>query len=136
MSAKNNTRGFRNNNPGNIRLSKAAWIGEIRPGRDKAFCTFETIYHGYRALLKLLRNYSLLHRCKTVREMITRWAPSSENNTEAYIRTVCSRTGMLDSHAIDIDSKREMCKLAEAISFVENGRPGSMSDIESGWEML
>ena len=68
--------------------------------------------------------------------MIERWAPPSENNTEAYIRTVCKRTEMLERYPINIDNKREMCKLAEAISFQENGVAGDMPDIEAGWELL
>ena len=137
MKTKSNiTRGLRNNNPGNIRLSKQPWRGEVRPGRDQAFCTFQTIEYGYRALLKLLRNYRLKHSCRTIRQMIERWAPPSENHTEAYIRTVCKRTGMLETCAVNIDSKREMCKLAEAISYQENGVAGNMPDIEAGWELL
>ena len=68
--------------------------------------------------------------------MIERGAPPSENNTEAYIRTVCKRTGMLERYPINIDNKREMCKLAEAISFQEKGVAGNMPDIEAGWELL
>jgi len=50
-------RGLRNNNPGNIRLSRTVWQGEIRPSRDRSFCQFRTMAYGYRALIKLLQNY-------------------------------------------------------------------------------
>ena len=49
-------RGLRNNNPGNIRLSRTVWQGEIRPSRDRSFCQFRTMAYGYRALIKLLQN--------------------------------------------------------------------------------
>ena len=43
-------RGLRNNNPGNIRLSRTLWQGEIRPSQDRSFCQFRTMAYGYRAL--------------------------------------------------------------------------------------
>ena len=45
-------RGLRNNNPGNIRLSRTLWQGEIRPSQDRSFCQFRTMAYGYRALIK------------------------------------------------------------------------------------
>ena len=58
-------RGLRNNNPGNIRLSRTVWQGEIRPSRDRSFCQFRTMAYGYRALIKLLQNYRRNNGCPT-----------------------------------------------------------------------
>ena len=129
-------RGLRNNNPGNIRLSGQVWQGEVRPGADKAFCTFESMEYGYRALLKLLRNYRLKHGCKTVRDFIERWAPPIENHTEIYIRIVCKRCGWTETHEPNIDDETEMVKFAEAISRMENGKDGDMEVIKKAWTML
>lgn len=82
------TRGIRNNNPGNIRLSAARWKGEIRPAKDKEFCAFTSMEYGLRALIVTLRTYVVNHKVNTVRKMISRWAPANENNTAAYISYV------------------------------------------------
>lgn len=130
------TRGLRNNNPGNIRLSATPWQGEIRPSQDSSFCQFTSMAHGYRALLKLLRNYSRLHGCCTVADFISRWAPSHENNTSAYIRRVCSTMHVPASYQPDTDDHDTLCALAAAISLVENGTPALMEDVEAGWALL
>ena len=50
-------RGYRNNNPLNIRNSNEKWAGEIRPSQDPAFKQFKSMGYGFRAALKLIRNY-------------------------------------------------------------------------------
>lgn len=68
------SRGLRNNNPGNIRLSATLWQGEVRPSQDKSFCQFKNMAYGYRALIKLLQNYRRLYHCRTIADFIQRWA--------------------------------------------------------------
>lgn len=92
--------------------------------------------YGYRALLKLLQNYKYLSGCKTISQMIRRWAPPVENDTATYIRTVCRLTKMTPDEEVDVNDKTTMCKLAAAISRVENGEPARMEDIKAGWEIL
>lgn len=130
------TRGLRNNNPGNIRLAAQTWQGEVRPSKDKSFCTFERVEYGYRALLKLLRNYRMKHNCKTVRDFIERWAPPVENHTEIYIREVCKRCGWTENYIPDVCNSEEMINFAEAISKMENGKDGDKDAIRRGWELL
>ena len=132
-------RGLRNNNPGNIRNSDATdWKGEVNSTqkRDDAFEEFETIAHGYRALIKLLQNYRKHHKCQTIAEFISRWAPRTENDTTAYIRTVCREMQVPTSYIPDVSDKATMCALAGAISLVENGVPAVKDEVEAGWEML
>lgn len=50
-------RGLRNNNPGNIRLSKDKWQGLRERQEDKEFFQFVSIEWGYRALMRTLQNY-------------------------------------------------------------------------------
>lgn len=69
------SRGLRNNNPGNIRLSRTLWQGEVHPSQDRSFCQFKSMAYGYRALIKLLQNYRRLNGCRTVADFINRWAP-------------------------------------------------------------
>lgn len=88
-------RGIRNNNPLNIRISPDSWKGRVPAGQqtDKAFLQFVTFRYGFRAAMKLLYNYTINCRCRSVRQIITRWAPPSENNTEAYVSMVCKLMG-------------------------------------------
>ena len=96
------TLGMRNNNPLNIRkVPGTHWIGELpqsssplRGGREGAgFVQFRTIEWGLRAAFVLLRTYSTKYRANCVRDIVTRWAPPTENDTERYIRNVCLWTG-------------------------------------------
>lgn len=130
------TRGLRNNNPGNIRNSRTVWQGEVVPSTDRDFKQFKSMAYGYRAMIKLLQNYSRLYGCHTLRTMINRWAPPSENDTKGYISTVSKLTGIDPDRRVNIDSGREMCSIVAAMSRVENGVPVVMADIEASWELL
>ena len=81
-------RGLRNNNPGNIRNSKTKYLGEVQPSQDSAFKQFQSIDYGYRAMFVLIEHYYKARGLKTIRQIINRYAPASENNTEAYIQQV------------------------------------------------
>lgn len=129
-------RGLRNCNPGNIRLGSTVWVGEIRPSQDKQFCQFTSMAYGYRALIKLLQNYRRRHGCQTIADMINRWAPSTENNTSAYIRSVCQELQAPSTCVIDVDDRDSMCALAAAISKHENGVDAVMDDILNAWNLL
>lgn len=84
-------RGLRLNNPGNIRRSCARWLGLSKVQTDKDFAQFDEMYYGLRALYKLLLTYYTKHRCHTIRQIISRYAPATENQTEKYIRFVVNR---------------------------------------------
>lgn len=129
-------RGLRNNNPGNIRHSGTVWQGEVTPSTDRSFKQFKSMAYGYRAMIKLLQNYSRINGCHTLRTMISRWAPPSENDTRSYIATVAKLTGMEPDKRINIDDKRTMCNLAAAMSRVENGVPAVTADVDAGWRLL
>lgn len=129
-------RGLRNNNPGNIRITKDKWKG-LRPVQeDKEFFQFTEMKWGYRALIRTLQNYRRRHGCQTIADFIRRWAPSTENNTGGYISRVCKEMQVPTTYVPDVEDKTTMCAFAAAISQVENGVPALMSDIETGWEAL
>ena len=80
-------RGMRNNNPLNIiKSEKINWQGEVKPSTDPNFAQFETLEYGLRAAFKLLRTYYTKHGCKTITQIISRWAPETENQVVAYIK--------------------------------------------------
>ena len=119
-------RGIRNNNPLNIRRSKDNWQGLRVLQEDKAFCQFESMEYGWRAAFVLLcRTYYVKYRLQTIRAIITRWAPPSENNTEAYIRRVTDRTGIYADEPLDAPSEHpsQWMAIAMAMAIVECGTP-------------
>lgn len=130
------TRGLRNNNPGNLRLSKDKLQGLRAVQTDKEFFQFETMAHGYRALIRTLQNYRKLHKCQTIADFISRYAPKIENNTAGYIQRVCREMQVPTTYVPDVNDKATMCNFAAAISQVENGVSAVMADIYSGWELL
>ena len=51
--------------------------------------------YGWRAAFRpLCHTYYGKHKLRTIRALITRWAPPKETNTEAYIRRVTDRIGI------------------------------------------
>lgn len=94
------SRGLSNRNPGNIRQSAVRYKGEVRPSRDPAFKQFESMPWGYRAIFVLLDTYRIRHGLDTIRGMISRWAPPSENRTEIYIRAVADAVGIADDRPV------------------------------------
>ena len=127
-------RGLRNNNPGNIRITKDKWKG-LRPVQEEFF-QFTEMKWGYRALIRTLQNYHRLHGCRTIADYINRWAPEHENNTSGYISRVCREMQVPTTYVPDVEDKITMCAFAAAISQVENGTPAMMKDVEEGWEEL
>lgn len=128
-------RGLRNNNPCNIRQSRTTYKGEIRPSHDSAFKQFQTIAYGYRAAFVLLHYYYSRLGLKTLRQMLNRWAPPTENNTDAYVHHVSSAAGCLPDEEIDITDRELMVKIVSAMSRVENGRPAVASEVNDGWSL-
>ena len=84
-------RGWRNNNPMNIRFVAAnKWRGKVSENRkkDRAYEEFTNVVWGWRAAFYLLMKYYFKNKLKTPRMIITKFAPPSENNTDAYVHNV------------------------------------------------
>lgn len=84
----------------------------------------------------LLHTYRVRHGCRTLREMISRWAPPSENHTENYIKAVSTWAGIASDREIDTKDKATMIRVVKAMSTVENGTPALLSDVIAGWELF
>lgn len=133
MASKQLPRGLRNRNPGNIRRSKVRYRDEVTPSRDPEFREFRTIEAGYRAMFVLLHTYRIKHGCTTLREMISRYAPPSENNTSAYVQRVASQSGIDPDTTLDTLDGEQMRPIVEAMSAVENGVATIATQVEEGW---
>ena len=137
-------RGVRNCNPGNIRMppkkleDKDKFIGELRPSRDKSFRTFVNMAYGYRAMHYLLRRYKNSYQLNTLEQMISRWAPPTENQTDAYIDFVAKRSGIGRDQIVDVSNMTVMCRIVEAMAKMENGSKyePDMNEVRDGWILL
>lgn len=130
------SRGLTNCNPGNIRQSKTRYKGERRPSRDSEFKEFESMAYGYRAMFVLLDTYSRRYGLCTIRKMLNRYAPPSENFTEGYIRFVSEKTGIAPDEIVNSRAARDMVPIVAAMSQIENGKPAVMADVHRGWELF
>ena len=129
------SRGYRNCNPGNIRISKTIYKGEIVPSQDTAFKQFTSMAYGYRAMFVLIHYYYRSLGLKTVRQIISRYAPPSENHTESYIHHVADAILRGPDSEIDITSQDEMVLMIAAMSKVENGVPANIDEVLEGWNL-
>ena len=155
------TLGERNNNPLNIRkVPGTHWRGELPLGGATgvfrgatecgsgptkgsdfpvatedgggSFVQFETIEWGLRAAFVLLRTYSTKYRANCIRDIITRWAPPSENDTESYIRNVCQWTGLGGNERLTEDA---WPKLVRAMARQECGVILDEDQIQRGFDL-
>lgn len=132
-------RGYRNNNPLNIRINpNNNWLGKVANNTDGVFEQFVSMEYGYRAALRLIQNYITQYDLNTVGQIIGRWAPENENDTAGYISRVCNITGWLPTKVINPTSMQDMCDLVYAMAIVENGNTilPDYTQIYKGWGML
>ncbi|WP_445496710.1 structural protein [Photorhabdus sp. SF281] len=132
------SRGIRNNNPGNIRWGDD-WLGLASESQrtDKSFCQFVSPEYGIRAMIKILHNYNRKYGLKTVKGIISRWAPPNENNTEGYVNRVCKDTDVTRDQVVDVFNQALMTKLIKAIITVENGsQPYDNEVIDKAFSLL
>ncbi|MBO5703807.1 MAG: structural protein P5 [Bacteroidaceae bacterium] len=98
--------GERNRNPLNIRYNPAnKWLG-LSPTTPnvKGFCCFTHVAYGYRAAIILMHTYYNIYKCVTPEQIIYRWAPPIENDTELYIACVCGRADVQRDQPLDLKS--------------------------------
>ena len=140
-------RGYRNNNPLNIRyVAGNNWKGKVYPNTDRnnTFEQFVNIAYGYRAALSLMRTYIRKYGCNTVQKIIAKWAPENENNTAAYIQHVCEIANLAPDTLVAQNSRDTLTKMAYAMSIIENGNTAEtreaglpdMNIINEAWEIL
>jgi hypothetical protein len=132
-------RGIRNNNPLNIRHSADQWQGVRQEQTDKSFVQFKSMAYGYRAAWKTLQSYynRFCQQSKpfTVRNIIHRWAPPNENDTQAYIRTVVQLSGIGEEENLlppkDVNSYIRLSGLLAAMTCMECGIRMNQVDTEA-----
>lgn len=130
-------RGIRNNNPGNIKDDGTKWQGLT--GSDGTFFIFKDMGWGTRALATALVN--MIGKGEdTITSLISAWAPSSENDTIAYINSVSRDTGIDPGTQLGTDADT-LSSLMRAIINRENGSSVSAQyisdeDIQTGLSLM
>jgi hypothetical protein len=118
-------RGVRNNNPGNIDRTAKPWQGEDRSAearaREHRFAVFTSPENGFRAIARTLLTYRSKYGLRTVRGIINRWAPPTENVTTAYVGAVSRALHVEPDTPVDIRDRAVMFHLVKAIARHENG---------------
>lgn len=84
----------------------------------------------------LLHTYRVRYGYRTLREMISRYAPPVENHTENYIRAVATAAKVSPDQPLDTKSRETMVPVVAAMSAVENGVPARMEEVTAGWELF
>lgn len=126
QSGGGNARGIRNNNPGNLRVAPNA------VGNDGAFAVFDKPDDGLAAMSRQLQLYGDRGN-NTPYGIIHTYAPSSENNTQAYINAVTGDTGFGAHEQLDLSDPATLKRMMAAMIRHENGsQPYSEKDIDSG----
>ncbi|EPF7464146.1 hypothetical protein ACSTTR_002117 [Serratia marcescens] len=121
--AGRNSRGLRNNNAGNVRSAPNA------VGHDGGFPIFANPRDGNAALARQLMLYGDRGN-NTLSGIIHTYAPSNENNTQAYINAVSRMTGFNPYDRLDLHSPDVLQQLIPAIIKHENGtQPFSSEEI-------
>lgn len=138
MSTQAQPRGIRNNNPGNLRWGDP-WQGlvPVEERTDKDFCQFVTPSWGIRAMCVVLIAYQDKHNIRSVQGIISRWAPSVENDTQSYIQAVAASVGIpANTPTVNVHDYATLVELVTAIIMHENGvMPYSATQIDEGLKL-
>ena len=116
------TRGERNNNPCNLRDFGIVWDGLAEPPHDgDGYCRFAYAAAGIRAGARDLHT-KWARGLNTVRQIISVFAPPSENATGAYVSDVAARLGIGPDDPVDLADVEALQEFVTAVIFHENGR--------------
>ncbi len=140
MANYTNSRGWRNNNPLNIRRSNAAWQGLSAVQSDKAFCQFTAMAWGYRAAIMILQTYhgrfAKKGRPFTIENIVSTWAPASDgNNPDGYAAKVAIWSGIDRQQVLPPPNTQRavsiFSRIMAAMTRVECGAPADKIPWES-----
>lgn len=127
----NAPRGVRNNNPGNLRKTEIQWQGKAA-GTDPAYETFVSPEAGIRALA-LNAKHLQANGAQSVSDLVSQWAPRSENDTAAYIADVAKSMGVSPDAPVDLNNPATLTSFTNAIISHENGgNPYSPDTVQAG----
>lgn len=113
------SRGIRNNNPLNIKVSSSNWVGKVTPNTDGTFEQFDSLVHGYRAAFYLFRKYINVYKLVNLKDFIAHWCP--DDTSYLYYKFVCDRLLSSPNDILDFSNRYMMFELALLMTRFENG---------------
>lgn len=122
------------NNPLNIRCGNGMFIGQC--GTDNGFCEFNGIRDCIRAALLIFRTYNVKYKCKVLEDIITRWAPPSENNTSGYIKFVTDKICFHRGVVVELSRPLFIYDLLSAMCLFESGYKLSKVEFDSAYYLF
>ncbi|EBB9143704.1 hypothetical protein J9T78_000880 [Salmonella enterica] len=123
VHAKGRTIADRFNNPANLRYAAGYETANTRSGE---FAVFPSLDEGVLAAAKQLQIYGT-KGINNIHDIISKWAPSNENNTKAYIGHVVNATGRSEFEKLNLNDTRTLAKLITAMS-VKEGAGSRLSE--------
>ena len=132
-----NNRTFRNNNFGNLKFvgQAGATLEKANAKGEQVFAKFDSPEEGLRAAANQLSSYADgtskaagYKKLNTVQDIITKYAPESENNTSKYIKDLSGKLGVAPDQALDFNNPDVMTKTLRSIATLEGGNPQVSDD--------
>lgn len=127
-------RGIRNNNPGNVRKG-TPWHGMAADQPDEDYITFVTPEYGIRAMARILRTYRERHHLKTIKGIVSRWAPPIENPTDRYIDFVAGKMGVMADDFLTFTDNQVADLVAALVQFENGQQPYDRATLLRGIQM-
>ncbi|HDM8446413.1 TPA: hypothetical protein P0O00_001722 [Yersinia enterocolitica] len=115
VTAKGRTIADRFNNPGNLRWADGYGTHNTKSGK---FAVFPTLDEGVLAATKQLQIYGS-KGINNVKDIVSKWAPSNENDTASYIRHVVKSTKFSETEKLNLNDPAVLAKLISAMATKE-----------------
>lgn len=108
------TRAERNFNPGNLNYAGQAGAS-LEAGSNARFAKFNSEEEGIAALVRQLRLYQQ-RGIDTIGEIVKKYAPPSENDTQAYIASMARWTGLGADEKLNFNDTDTVRRMVQGIS--------------------
>lgn len=108
------TVGYKRNNPGNLMVQGIAYSGKANIQEKTGPVAFITMAKGLRALAMDVKMKG--KRFTTVTQILTEYAPSSENDTKGYIAYVSKKIGKGATDPLTFDDKTYIALMQSIIA--------------------
>lgn len=108
------TRAERNFNPGNLNYAGQSGAS-LEAGSNARFAKFNSEEEGIAALVRQLRLYQQ-RGIDTIGEIVKKYAPPSENDTQAYVANMARWTGLSADEKLNFNDTETVRRMVEGIS--------------------